>query len=124
MKNETAKSKAARAPSSPASTTAMESSLAAPDFGEVITVAASASTVTLRDANPSRKGMVIHNDSSALMKVALAPVLDASTAFTVKIPPGGNYELPVVQGGVYAGEIVGVWDTATGNALLTEFELS
>lgn len=78
-------------------------------------VAGNASSVTLLGANTSRKGMVIHNDSSAILYVAFAATATTS-AFTYRLNPFDTLE-PKVN---YTGLITGIWVSATGNARITE----
>jgi hypothetical protein len=40
----------------------------------------------------------------------------SATSFTTKMNPGAYYEVPFG----YTGAIDGIWDTATGNARITE----
>lgn len=80
-------------------------------------VAASATSTSLLAANSARLGATIFNDSSAILYLKLGATASTSS-FTTKINPGGYYEVPYG----YAGAIDGIWDTATGNARITELE--
>ena len=79
-------------------------------------VAGSASNVTLIAANASRKGAVIFNDSSSALYVKLGATASTSS-FTYKLFPNETFEM---SGIIYTGIIDGIWDSATGNARITE----
>jgi hypothetical protein len=79
-------------------------------------VPASTSNVTLAAANASRRGLYVYNDSTANLYLKLGATASTSS-FTVKIPAGGLYELPVP---FYRGQVDGIWDAANGNARITE----
>jgi len=83
--------------------------------GTITSVASSATSVTLKAANSSRKSLVIYNDSTAILYVATANVTATTSVFTFKLDPGGVYE----EYG-YTGIVVGFWATANGNARVTE----
>lgn len=92
-----------------------------PATGTLANVAASASSVTLLAANAARKGAMITNDSSALLYVKLAASAASTTSYTVVLAgaaaaPFVYYEVPFG----FAGEIRGIWASATGNARVTE----
>jgi hypothetical protein len=80
-------------------------------------VAGSASSVTLAAANASREGVVIMNDSTAILYVKFGATASA-TSFTYKLNGGETYESsgPVI----YTGIITGIWASATGAARVTE----
>lgn len=78
-------------------------------------VAASATNVTLLAANANRLGATIYNDSSVNLFLKLGATA-SSTSFTCKIAAAGYYEIPFA----YTGIIDGLWDSATGNARITE----
>jgi hypothetical protein len=79
-------------------------------------VAASATNVTLLSSNSSRLGAMVFNDSSATLSLKFGATA-TSTSFTVQVPPGGYFEFPQP---IYTGIVDGIWDSATGNARLTE----
>ncbi|MHC5719267.1 MAG: hypothetical protein ACYTX0_46235 [Nostoc sp.] len=79
------------------------------------TVASTTSNETILAANSNRKGATIWNDSTAILYVEFGPTATTS-AFTVKLAPGGYYELPFH----YTGVISGIWSSANGNALVRE----
>lgn len=79
----------------------------------VYTVAGSATSVTLAVANTGRVGVGIFNDSTALAYIKFGATA-STTSFTVRLDPGGYYEL--AGHGIYTGIIDCIWATATGNA--------
>ncbi len=79
------------------------------------TVAASASSVTVLALNAARLAATIDNDSTVNLYAKFGATASTSS-FTVKIPAGAYYEVP----GNYTGIIDGIWDSATGNARVTE----
>ena len=79
-------------------------------------VAASASSVSLLVSNASRKGAVIFNDSTVSLYVKFGATA-SSSSFTYKLFP---YETLEVDRVIYTGAIDGIWESATGNARITE----
>ena len=80
------------------------------------TIVASANTDTvLLAANAARKGSTIYNSSTSRLRVALGATVSA-TSFTALLEGGGYYETPFA----FNGTIHGIWETANGNALITE----
>jgi hypothetical protein len=82
----------------------------------ISTVVASASTAVILNANTSRKGMILYNDSASAMYLAYAATASTS-AFTFKIPANSGFEMP---GPTYTGTLSAIWDSTTGNARITE----
>lgn len=80
------------------------------------TVAASATAVVLLVHNNLRKNVTVYNDSTSAMYLAYDTTVSTSS-FTVKILSGGYWEMPLP---VYAGQIDVMWDSAVGNARVTE----
>jgi hypothetical protein len=81
-------------------------------------VAGSASAVQLLAANPSRRGAVFFNDSTAVLYLGFCPVASVTTAnYTVQIAAGGYFEMPEP---IYTGVISGVWAAANGAVRITE----
>lgn len=74
-------------------------------------VAASASTVTLLTADPSRVSVIIHNDSAATCKIRYGAAAASATDFTVVLLPGET----LIED-AYTGEMRAIWTSATGNA--------
>lgn len=85
------------------------------------TVAGSASSGTLQASNGARKGLVIVNDSTAILYVKFGSAASSSsyTYFLAGSVSGvpATLELPAM---VYTGIVTGIWASATGNARITE----
>lgn len=81
-------------------------------------VASSISTVTLLASNTNRKLAFFYNDSSASLYIACGAAAASATSFTVKVAPGGFFELPTPP--IYSGIVTGFWDSANGNVRVTE----
>jgi hypothetical protein len=80
-------------------------------------VAASESSVTLKAANTSRRGLLIHNDADKYLLLKYGAVA-SSTSFTVKIAAGGYFEMPLP---IYQGVVDAIWEVSpTGSARITE----
>lgn len=92
----------------------------APATGTITSVASSATSVTVLASNALRKGAAIFNDSTQLLYLALSTSAASTTVHTVQIPPSSYYELPICDGGVYTGQITGIWAAANGSARVTE----
>lgn len=80
------------------------------------TVAGAAANTLILASNAARQGATVFNDSTAILYLALGTVAASFTSYTVQIAAGGYYEVPAK----YSGEIRGIWDSATGNARVTE----
>lgn len=81
----------------------------------VTQVAGSATSVTLKASNTSRKGLTITNDSTADLYVKLGATA-STTSYTIKLKTDDYYEVPYG----YTGVVDGIWSSATGNAYVTE----
>ena len=94
---------------------------------EVTIGSASSSTATLTNktssqasqsflaSNTSRKGATIFNDSAAVLYIAYAATA-TSTAFTYRINPNEQWNMPVL----FTGAISGIWEESQGAARITE----
>ena len=103
-------------------TTASVATGDAPSTGTITSVNDTNADATILAANANRKGASIFNDSTALLYLALANVTASATAYSVQVPPGGYFELPICDGGVYTGVIKGIWSSdASGAARVTEW---
>jgi hypothetical protein len=80
-------------------------------------VAASVTSVTILASNASRKGGSVYNDSSSAMYLKQGTSA-STTSFSFKIPANTLYEINASI--VYTGAYTALWDTATGNARVTE----
>lgn len=78
--------------------------------------AGSASSVTVVALNAARLGLVIVNDSTAVLRLKFGTPATA-TSFTYILQAGDTLDL---TGTIYTGTITGIWDTATGAARATE----
>lgn len=87
-----------------------------PQTGTTTNVAGSAGSVTLLAANPSRVTASVYNDSSSALYIK-AGATASTSSFSVKVLPGGYFEVP----SGYRGILDGIWDSATGNARVTEY---
>uniref|UniRef100_A0A832M3X7 Uncharacterized protein n=1 Tax=Oscillatoriales cyanobacterium SpSt-402 TaxID=2282168 RepID=A0A832M3X7_9CYAN len=74
------------------------------------------SSTSLLASNASRKGATIFNNSTADLYVELGGTA-STTAFAVKLDPGGYFEVPYS----YTGAIAGIWSAANGTALVREY---
>lgn len=80
-------------------------------------VSDAATNTQLSAANTSRKGWFVTNDSTVALNVNFGATASA-TAYTVRIPASGFYEMPMP---IYTGVINGIWDSdASGAARITE----
>lgn len=102
-------------------TDTLEARLGGPTTGAITSVNDAAVDTTILASNANRKGATIFNDSTSILYLALANVTASTTVYSVQVPAGGYYELPVNQGGVYTGIIKGIWSAdASGAARVTE----
>lgn len=82
----------------------------------VTAVGDSASSVTLKAANASRKGLTIFNDSTAVLYIKLGAVASTSS-YTFRAVQYAYYEVPFG----YTGIVDGIWASdAGGQALVDE----
>lgn len=79
-------------------------------------VTAVTTSAQLLAINTNRKGVTLFNDSTADLFIEFG-LTASTTAYTVKIPAGGYYELPFP----YTGVISGIWSAANGKVLIREF---
>ncbi len=91
--------------SSSTSTTVTRATIAVPSD---ITVAQ-----ILVASNAARKGLTLWNNSTGNVFIELGAAPTA-LAYSVRLSPGGYYELPYH----YTGEIQGLWDAAGGTGVL------
>lgn len=88
-----------------------------PATSGLTSVTAAVASTTLLAANAARKGGLVFNDSTANLFLGLTAAAVSQTAYTVKIPAGGLFELPWP---VWTGQLTGTWDAANGAARITE----
>lgn len=79
-------------------------------------VASSATSVTLRAANATRIGLMIYNESTAVLYMKFGATASV-TSYTVQLGPSAYYEFAAP---VYSGIVDGIWSAANGNARVTE----
>jgi hypothetical protein len=83
----------------------------------VTQVGDSATSVTLKALNAARKGLVIVNDSSAVLYVKYGATASASS-YSYRL---AQYDTLEMGAAVYTGVVDGIWSSdAGGNALVTE----
>lgn len=82
----------------------------------ITSVSNSLSTQVLLAINTARRGFMIYNDSLAIVFLAFAATA-STTAFSVKLQPGSEYE-PGID---YTGIISGIASAAVGACRITEF---
>lgn len=82
----------------------------------VTSVDSSDSTVTLLEANTSRAGAYVFNDSTAALYLKYGAGASTSS-FTVKLAASGYFEFPTP---CYCMEVTGVWASVNGAARVTE----
>lgn len=85
--------------------------------GTITSVASSATAVVLLPARPNRKGAAVFNASTASLYITLSDQTPSATQFTHTILTNTYYEVPFR----YTGVIGGIWVSANGAALMTEF---
>ena len=79
-------------------------------------VSSSATNVTVVAANANRLGLLLYNDSSAVLYLKFGATASASS-FTVALAAGAYWEMPQP---VYVGIVDGIWASANGAARVTE----
>lgn len=84
--------------------------------GTISSVSLAITTQVLLASNAARRGYIVYNDSLAVLYVAFAATA-STTAFSVKLQPGAEYE-PGID---YTGVISGIASAAIGSARITEF---
>ena len=82
-------------------------------------VAASAASVTILASNAARLNFTIENDSDSNVYLKCGATASA-TSFTKKLLGHGSWSTGDL-GVNYTGKIDAIWDSATGNARVTEF---
>jgi hypothetical protein len=87
-----------------------------PASSALTSVASSATSVSLLASNASRRGVILFNDSTAVLYVKLGATA-STTSFSYKLAAGATLELPSP---VFTGAIDGLWASANGSARITE----
>jgi hypothetical protein len=83
----------------------------------VAKVAGSGTNVTLLAANYARLGAYIYNNSSAILYVKCGATAVIADSFTFQLASETGVEIPAG----YCGQIDGIWASATGDAMVTQF---
>ena len=84
------------------------------------------SPVRLVNSNPGRLGVIVHNNSSGELMIALDGQRISGTHYTFKIRAGETLHFDLrTYGELYKGAFMGLWDEASGaevdsKALVTE----
>lgn len=92
--------------------------LSIPRTPTTTSVASSASSVLILAANVNRKGVLICNDSTAILRLSFSNPATTANAF-VAIPAAGTFALDPSL--LATGAIYGIWSAANGTAQVTEF---
>ena len=83
----------------------------------VSSLASAATSATLRESNPARRGLIVHNTDANGLYLKYGTTASA-TSFTVLIPGGSMWEMPMP---VYTGRIDVIWAAdGSGSAYYTE----
>ena len=98
-----------------AATIAALGGMAVADSASLVNVGSSTSSVTLASANAGRNGLVIVNDSTAVLYVKYGSTA-SSSSYTYKLGAGDIFEMSIV----YTGIVTGIWASVNGNARVTE----
>lgn len=77
-----------------------------------------ATDVLILAGNDTRNGAIIFNESTAILYLTLAKATATVTNYSVQVAPGGVYLNKYTD---YCGEIRGIWASANGAAMVTEF---
>lgn len=83
----------------------------------ITSVTAAVASTTVLAANANRKGMMLYNDSTAILYLAFAATA-STTSYTLQVAAGGYYEMPIKP--VYTGLLTGIWSAANGSVRVTE----
>ena len=82
----------------------------------VTRVSSSATVVTLKAANTSRRGLYIFNESTQVLYIKFGSAA-TNTDYTVRMVANSYFELPEPM---YNGIVTGIWVSANGAAQVTE----
>ena len=77
-----------------------------------------ATSTTLLASNANRRGFIVYNESTSILRLSFGATVASATSYSVAIPANSSYvgDVPL-----YTGEIRGIWVTANGAARVTEF---
>jgi len=89
-----------------------------PQAATLANVSSSATSVAVfAEAAGVTNGRAVFNDSTAVLYLKFGTTA-STTSYTVQVAAGGFYEFPLP---VYAGEVDGIWSSATGSARVTSW---
>lgn len=83
--------------------------------GTATNVSVAASSTTLASSSTSRRGMIVHNDSSQVLYLKYGTSASA-TSYAYKIEPGVHWHMPMP---LYSGTVTGIAGAATGTWRVT-----
>lgn len=85
----------------------------------VTSVASATGATTLKAANANRVGLIIANDSTAILYVLFGAGTPSATNYSIQIPAKGTTptDRPITG---YTGLVQGAWASANGFAMVTE----
>lgn len=81
-------------------------------------ITSSTSSVTIRAANDSRKGLTVYNDSTSVLYLKKGSTASSTDFFVKLAASGGFYEFP--QEPIWEGIVTGIWASANGFAYVSE----
>jgi hypothetical protein len=81
----------------------------------VTNVSGSATSVTIKASNTSRKELIVFNDSTAILYLLYGSGSASTTNYTLKVFPDTH---AIIDS--YNGQVNGIWASATGDARVTE----
>jgi hypothetical protein len=85
-------------------------------------VAASASSVQIMPIRQNASYRCVFNNGSTDLFLYFNGGAATTTSFNVKVVAGGFYEFGTGSGGVYNGQVNGIWSgSPTGNAMVTDY---
>lgn len=82
----------------------------------ITSITAAITDTLLISSNVARRGLMIYNDSNSPLRISLGTSAASMTNFSNYLPSQTSYTLDPN----FYGEIRGIWETATGFALVTE----
>ncbi|KQQ46536.1 hypothetical protein ASF69_04730 [Rhizobium sp. Leaf311] len=85
----------------------------------VVSVASATGATTLKAANANRVGLIIANDSTAILYVLFGTGTPSATNYSFMIPAKGTTPIDRPITG-YTGLVQGAWASANGFAMVTE----
>jgi hypothetical protein len=105
-----------------ANTSFSASAITAATPAAITTPASSASSVTVLAQNANRNGFTVCNASTQILYLAKAATATTSV-YTLPFPAAGTTPTCYTESGtaVYRGPLAGIWASANGNAIVTEW---